>query len=108
MLIGSRQLEAAYPILLSGIIVRMGTVVRPALARRRYDELIRSGVGKNGLEDSGTMIRKYPLMNDYWQSKRAKLDQIEIPMYILASYSSGLHTEGSIRGFLFSSSAEKW
>ena len=54
------------------------------------------------------MIRKYPQMNAYWKDKRAKLEQIEVPMYILASYSSGLHTEGSIRGFLFSGSKEKW
>ena len=54
------------------------------------------------------MIRKYPLMNDYWRDKRAKLEQINVPIYCLASYSSGLHTEGSIRGFLFSGSTEKW
>jgi predicted acyl esterase len=29
-------------------------------------------------------------------------------MYVLASFSSGIHTEGSLRGFLFSSSKEKW
>ena len=54
------------------------------------------------------MIRKYPLLNDYWNDKRAKLERIEVPMYCLASYSSGLHTEGTIRGFLFSGSTEKW
>lgn len=54
------------------------------------------------------MIRKYPLLNDYWNDKRAKLEQINVPIYCLASYSSGLHTEGSIRGFLFSASTEKW
>ena len=54
------------------------------------------------------MIRKYPLINAYWNDKRAKLEQIEVPMYVLASYSSSLHTEGSIRGFLFSGSTEKW
>ena len=54
------------------------------------------------------MIRKYPLTNNYWNDKRAKLEQINIPIYCLASYSSSLHTEGSIRGFLFSSSTEKW
>lgn len=54
------------------------------------------------------MIREYPLMNAYWNDKRAKLEQIRVPIYCLASYSSGLHTEGSIRGFLFSRSREKW
>lgn len=54
------------------------------------------------------MIRKYPLMNEYWNDKRVKLGQINVPMYCLASYSSGLHTEGTIRGFLFSGATEKW
>lgn len=65
-------------------------------------------VGKNLQEDSGAMIRKYPLWNDYWASKRPRLADIECPMYVLASFSSCLHTEGSIRGFLFASSKEKW
>jgi len=64
--------------------------------------------GKNGLESMGTMIKRYPFLNAYWQDKRAKLQQIEVPMYVLASYSTGLHTEGSFRGFLFSSSKDKW
>lgn len=54
------------------------------------------------------MIRKYPLLNGYWDDKRAKLEEIEVPMYVLASYSTGLHTEGSLRGFLFAESKEKW
>ena len=64
--------------------------------------------GKNQLEDQGAMVRKYPLPNAYWKDKRARVENISIPMYVLASFSSGLHTEGSLRGFLFSSSKEKW
>lgn len=66
------------------------------------------GKGKNQLEDLCAMIRKYPLYNGYWDDKRAKIKQIDVPMYVLASFSSGIHTEGSLRGFLFSSSEEKW
>jgi predicted acyl esterase len=54
------------------------------------------------------MIRRYPLSNQYWDDKRAKLDRIDIPIYALASFSTCLHTEGSIRGFLFSASKDKW
>ncbi|VUC23379.1 unnamed protein product [Clonostachys rosea] len=64
--------------------------------------------GKNGLEDLGAMIRKHPLPNAYWKDKRARVEDIDVPMYALASFSSGLHTEGSLRGFLFSASKEKW
>lgn len=59
-------------------------------------------------EDVTAMVKKYPLWNAYWEDKKPKLDRITIPMYALASYSTGLHTEGSLRGFLLSKSNEKW
>ena len=54
------------------------------------------------------MIDTFPTWNAYWEDKKPRLADIEVPMYVLASYSSGLHTEGSIRGFFLSSSKEKW
>jgi hypothetical protein len=54
------------------------------------------------------MIRKYPLMNDYWEDKRAKAHLIEVPAYVLASMSTGLHTVGSIRCFEDIPHEKKW
>jgi len=54
------------------------------------------------------MIEKYPMMNEYWADKRAKVEKINIPIYALASYSSGLHTFGSFRGFSEAPVSEKW
>jgi len=45
------------------------------------------------------MLEKYPSMNDYWADKRADVGKINIPVYALASWSTGLHTFGSFRGF---------
>lgn len=67
-----------------------------------------SYTGKNRQEDTGAMVRRYPLWNQYWDDKSAKFAQITVPIYAVASFSSMLHTEGSIRGFLFSSSEDKW
>lgn len=64
--------------------------------------------GFNKREDVVAMIEKYPLMNAYWEDKKPKLANIKVPMYVLASYSTGLHTEGSIRGWKYSSSKDKW
>ncbi|KAB8271712.1 alpha/beta-hydrolase [Aspergillus minisclerotigenes] len=64
--------------------------------------------GKNKREDVTQMVQRYPLWNVYWEDKKPQLSKIEIPMYVLASYSTGLHTEGSLRGFLLSRSSEKW
>lgn len=71
-------------------------------------KLTATGVGKNLREDVGEMIEKHPLMNAYWEDKNPKLSNITIPMYILASYSTGLHTEGTIRGYQYTSSKDKW
>lgn len=54
------------------------------------------------------MLRKYPLINDYWRDKRAKIEQIEVPAYILASYSTMLHLPGSLRGFEEIPHERKW
>jgi predicted acyl esterase len=54
------------------------------------------------------MVERYPLWNSYWEDKKPKLDKITVPMYVTASYSTGLHTEGSMRGFFLSSSKDKW
>ncbi len=54
------------------------------------------------------MTRQYPLWNQYWDDKRAKFAEIDVPIYASASFSTMLHTEGTIRGFLFSSSKDKW
>lgn len=59
-------------------------------------------------ENVEAMIDKYPTWNDYWEDKRPKLHKISVPMYVTASYSTGLHTEGSLRGYFLSSSEDKW
>jgi predicted acyl esterase len=55
--------------------------------------------GRNKKEDPLAMMEKYPFMNGYWADKRVKMSQIKCPAYITASYSTGLHTPGSIRGY---------
>ncbi|KAH7111714.1 Alpha/Beta hydrolase protein [Dactylonectria estremocensis] len=65
-------------------------------------------VGRNGSEAAVNMLEKYPLFNDYWEDKRSKLEDINVPAYILASYSSALHTTGSIRAYHTLASKDKW
>lgn len=38
-------------------------------------------------------------LDNYWKGKRAPLGEIKVPAYILASYSSSLHTPGSIKAY---------
>lgn len=60
------------------------------------------------MEDILTMAEESVLTNSYWEDKRAKLDQIEVPAYILASYSTMLHTLGSFRGYEEIPHDKKW
>lgn len=51
----------------------------------------------------------HPLDDVYWAAKRPDLEQIEVPALVCASWSDhGLHTRGSIEGFMRIGSPEKW
>ena len=54
------------------------------------------------------MLKKYPLMNEYWADKRARADKITIPAYVVASYSTCLHTPGTLRAFEEIPHRQKW
>ena len=75
---------------------------------RFWDLLMQEFNGLSLREDVVRMILEQPMMNAYWEDKNPRLGDIKIPMYVLASYSTGLHTEGSIRGWKYSNSQEKW
>ncbi|KAE8380085.1 alpha/beta-hydrolase [Aspergillus bertholletiae] len=64
--------------------------------------------GRNQQEDVIGMLQKYPLMNEYWAGKRAAMEKITVPAYVLASYSTFLHTFGSFRGFTEIPHVNKW
>ncbi|KAH6673420.1 Alpha/Beta hydrolase protein [Halenospora varia] len=64
--------------------------------------------GRSRQESILGMLAQYPHMNEYWENKRAKIENIDVPAYILASYSTGLHTVGSFRGFEDIRHNNKW
>ncbi|CAG7931568.1 unnamed protein product [Penicillium olsonii] len=73
-----------------------------------WEFLAETMCGRNQQEDVKGMLERYPLMNEYWEDKRAKIDQITVPAYVLASYSTFLHTMGSFRGFEELRHDQKW
>lgn len=64
--------------------------------------------GNNRTEDIPAMLKKYPLMNSYWEDKAAKLEKIEVPAYVVASYANPLHAYGTFEGFRRICSKNKW
>ncbi|WP_253907164.1 CocE/NonD family hydrolase [Herbaspirillum rubrisubalbicans] len=60
-------------------------------------------------EDLVRMAAEHPLFDDYWKGKIAALENIDVPAYVVASWSDhGLHTRGTLEGFQRISSAQKW
>lgn len=64
--------------------------------------------GLNQLEAADAMLDRYPLQNSYWADKRAQLERVEVPAYVVASYSNSLHARGTLEAFNTISSTEKW
>jgi len=60
-------------------------------------------------EDTAANVRAHPLHDAYWASKEIDLESIEVPAYIVASWSDqGLHTRGTLEGYKRIASKEKW
>jgi uncharacterized protein len=64
--------------------------------------------GRSQREDIVTEAKRYPLMNDLWEDKSARFANINVPAYVVASYSNTLHAAGTFRGWRSIASTDKW
>jgi predicted acyl esterase len=61
------------------------------------------------VEDLVENARRHPFDDAYWAGKRADLGAIDVPAFVVASWSDqGLHTRGTLRGFAEIGSRDKW
>ena len=61
------------------------------------------------VEDWVTMQGEHDLLDDYQQTKMAKLSQIKVPAYVVADWGDhGIHTRGTLNGFSGIKSVDKW
>lgn len=60
------------------------------------------------MEDTSKMAVSHPLFDEYWATKRIPVQNIDIPIYCLGSYSSFIHTDGSLRTFREAKTKNKW
>lgn len=76
---------------------------------RTWAEKHKSNWPKSEVEPLVLMQKERPLFDQYWKTKQAKLNQIKVPMFVGASWSTqGLHNRGSLEGFKQASSKDKW
>jgi predicted acyl esterase len=60
-------------------------------------------------EDTPANVRAHPLYDGYWASKECDLEAIEVPAYVVASWSDhGLHTRGTLEAWKRMRSKQKW
>lgn len=61
------------------------------------------------VEDLAENGRRHPFADAYWEAKDPDLAAIEVPAFVVASWSDqGLHTRGTLRGFTEIGSRHKW
>lgn len=84
-------------------------VMRGGMPDLGFGERLRiSYAGKNKREDAALEAQRFPLMNDLWEDKAARFDQVTVPAYVVASYSNTLHCAGTFRGWRRIGSKDKW
>ncbi|MED5812005.1 CocE/NonD family hydrolase [Mycolicibacterium sp. 050232] len=86
-------------------LVMRGGMPDTGFARQLRDN---SYWGKSRKEDILAEVDRYPLMNALWQNKIPRVDRIDVPAYVVASYSNSLHTVGTFRAWRGMGSEQKW
>lgn len=86
-------------------LVMRGGMPDTGFAERLQDESFR---GDNRKEDILTEAERHPLMNDLWENKIPRYEQVTVPAYVVASYSNTLHTPGTFRAWRRIASPDKW
>jgi len=63
----------------------------------------------NRVEDIAAMMQAHPLFDAYWVSKVADFSKIQVPAFVVASWSDqGLHLRGTLEAFKKIASRQKW
>ncbi len=54
-------------------------------------------------------IQLHPMLDDFWKSKQPDLEEVDVPTYVVASWTDhGIHTRGTLEGFRRISSRDKY
>lgn len=67
------------------------------------------GTSSTRIEDLRTETREHPLYDEFWESKRAKPERIDVPAFVVACWGDqGLHARGTLECFRRLASPQKW
>ncbi|WP_448006004.1 CocE/NonD family hydrolase [Agromyces bauzanensis] len=69
----------------------------------------RWGASTGQIEDLEQETFEHPFSDDFWETKAAQLERIQVPAWVVGSWSDqGLHSRGTLEGFRRMGSAQKW
>lgn len=75
----------------------------------RLDDTARTRTYSDGMiEDICTMAETHPFIDEYWSDKIVDFSKIDIPAYVVASWTQTNHSRGVFEGFNSISSKDKW
>lgn len=72
------------------------------------ETIIQSLAGHGYVEDQPRMLLENPVMNAFWQDRRARVERINVPAYVVASYTNMAHTVGTFDAWRHLGSRQKW
>jgi len=64
--------------------------------------------GRGRVEDPPAMLTHHPFYDQYWRDKAARVEDIEVPAYVVASWTNPVHSHGTLPGFEPLGSQHKW
>lgn len=84
-------------------------IMRGGIPDYGFPETLRYAyIGKNRREDLILDAEAHPLRDALWDQRSPAFDQIDVPAYVVASYSNAIHTPGTFRGWREMGSQQKW
>ncbi|MEV7085559.1 CocE/NonD family hydrolase [Streptomyces sp. NPDC093085] len=76
------------------------TLARGGVPRAAFPAFIRDMMfGRGEVEDPVATLEDRPLVDDYWEDKIPDVSRIEVPAYVVASYTNQVHTAGTFRAW---------
>lgn len=64
--------------------------------------------GRQKVQDPEVALRRHPLFDDFWQAKAARIEDIDVPAYVVASYGSTVHAMGTFRAWERLRTPNRW
>ncbi|MEY8116920.1 CocE/NonD family hydrolase [Falsihalocynthiibacter sp. BN13B15] len=84
-------------------------ILRGGIPDYGFSKTLRNAyIGKNQREDLILDADAHPLRDELWEQRAPDFSKIDVPAYVVASYSNSIHTPGTFRGWRDMGSTQKW